>query len=61
MRRLSALSRARLGYALGCLLVAVGVAVNWGPGWGLIVAGVFVAASFLVLADVDGKGGGERR
>ena len=58
---MSALARARLGYAAGCALGAAGVVVNWGPGWGLLVGGVTVAASFLVLADTDGKGGGERR
>lgn len=63
--QVSALVRARAGFALGCALVVAGVAVNWGLGWGLLVAGVFVAGSFLVLADVDGRdemctGRGER-
>lgn len=48
---------ALLGYTLGCLLVVAGVAVNWGVGWGLLVAGVIAAVSFLVLTDVDPRGG----
>lgn len=54
------LVRARLGFALGCLLLVAGVFVLLGLGAALIVAGVLVAGSFLVLTDVDGKGGGDR-
>jgi hypothetical protein len=51
--RLSARARAVLGYAGGCAMAAVGVAVQFGAGWGLIAGGVVCAASFFTLADID--------
>lgn len=61
VKRLSALARARLGYAAGVAAAAAGAGVQWGLGVGLIVGGVVTAASFLLLADVaDSDGGGQR-
>jgi hypothetical protein len=57
MIRLSRLARARLGYATGLIAAAVGAGLEWGVGFGLLLGGVTVAASFLLLADV----GEERR
>jgi hypothetical protein len=53
MIRLSKLARARLGYAAGCVVAAVGAGLEWGLGFGLLFGGVVCAASFLLLADVD--------
>lgn len=55
MRRLTALMWARLGYAGGVVLAAVGIGVEAGPGWGMAVGGAVGAASCLLLVDVDGK------
>jgi hypothetical protein len=52
--RLSKLARARLGYAIGLITAAVGAGLEWGTAVGLIVGGAACAASFLLLADVDG-------
>jgi hypothetical protein len=57
---LSKVARARLGYAGGCLTAALGAGVEFGCGVGLMVAGVVMAASFLVLADVDEAKSGSR-
>jgi hypothetical protein len=45
--------RAWLGYVVGCLAIVAGVWVQFGIGFGLIVAGALAVASFLLLADVD--------
>lgn len=55
-RRLSGLVVSRLGYAAGCLAAAVGVGMEAGTGWGLVVGGAATAASCLLLVDVDEKG-----
>lgn len=61
MIRLSKLAQARLGYAVGCLLAALGAGIEFGLGYGLIVAGVAAVASFLFLADVEDDEDGEGR
>lgn len=54
------LALAWLGYVAGCLLIVAGVWIEFGPGFGLIAAGVTSVASFLLLADVeDDDQGGE--
>lgn len=45
--------RARLAYAAGVLLVAVGFGLALGPGWGLVAAGVGTAAAAVWLYDVE--------
>jgi hypothetical protein len=54
IRRLSKLTRARLGYTAGLLATTIGAGLEWGVAIGLIVGGAACAASFLLLADVDG-------
>lgn len=62
VRRLTALVWARVGYAAGVVVAAVGIGVEAGPGWGMAVGGAVGAASCLLLVDVDDrrprKGGG---
>lgn len=53
----SALTWSRLGYTGGCAAASSGVGVQFGLGWALMVAGVWTAASFLLLVDVDVKRG----
>lgn len=53
MSRLSKSARAFLGYAAGCVMASVGVAVEFGAGWGLIAGGVVCAASVFCMADFD--------
>ncbi|MFB7421595.1 hypothetical protein ACFC1L_44420 [Streptomyces sp. NPDC056210] len=60
LRRVPALLWARLGYAAGCTTAAAGVALEFGPGWGLMVGGATAAASCLLLVDVDSEGGEAR-
>lgn len=43
----------RTGFAIGCLLVVVGVFLLFGLGWALVASGVLLAASCLVLVDID--------
>ena len=50
--RLTRESRARLAYAVGVLLIAVGLALVLSIGWGLIVAGVGAVAGSVLLYDV---------
>lgn len=57
--RLTRRRRALLGYLLGCALVVAGAWVARGLAAGLIVAGLIVAASCLLLTDVDEEGTGE--
>jgi hypothetical protein len=45
--------RARIGYFLGVLLIAVGVGLALAPGWGLVAAGVGLVAYMVLLYDVD--------
>jgi hypothetical protein len=54
----SPLAWSRWGYTGGCAVASSGVGVQFGLGWALMVAGVWAAASFLLLVDVDGKGDG---
>lgn len=49
----SRLARVRLGYWTGCTGLAVGAAVQFGVGLGLMVGGTVTAASFLLLVDVE--------
>lgn len=44
--------RARIGYFAGVLLVAVGVYLAIGLGWGLVALGLMTAAAFVWLYDV---------
>lgn len=55
LRQVTALAWSRLGYSGGCLAVAVGVGLEAGLGWGLVVGGATGAASCLLLVDVDGQ------
>lgn len=56
LRQVTALAWSRIGYAASCLTASAGVGVEFGPGWGLTVAGVAGAASFLLLIDVSEHG-----
>lgn len=50
------LPRRAAAYAIttgGGLLIAVGVALTFGPGWALIAAGALALAGGLLLVDVD--------
>lgn len=53
MSGLSKAARASLGYVAGCAAIVLGVAIEFGIGYGLIVGGAATAASFLVLVDAD--------
>jgi hypothetical protein len=55
LRKLTALTWSRLGYSAGCAAMAVGVGLEVGLGWGLVVGGVMSAASSLLLVDVAGQ------
>ena len=45
--------RARVGYFLGVLLIAAGVGVALGYGWGLTALGAGIIAYSLLIYDVD--------
>ena len=45
--------RARIGYFTGVLLIAIGVYLTLGLGWGLVAAGLGTAAAFVWLYDVS--------
>jgi hypothetical protein len=45
--------RARLGYFAGVLLIAAGLGLVLGVGWGLVAAGVGLVAYTVLLYDVD--------
>jgi hypothetical protein len=51
--RISRTTRARAGWALGWLIVCMGVYLTIDLGVALITAGVVIAVSFLWLYDVD--------
>lgn len=53
LRKVTGLTWSRLGYTAGCLTASTGVGIEFGAAWGLVVAGVIGAASFLLLVDVD--------
>jgi hypothetical protein len=46
-------ARARTGYFAGLLLIAAGLAVALGLGWGLVAAGAGLIAYMTLLYDVD--------
>lgn len=50
--RVSRVMRARIAYAVGVALVAVGVYLAVGLGWGLVAAGVGVLVAAVWLYDV---------
>jgi hypothetical protein len=52
--RLSRPARARLGYILGVVVAACGLAVQLGYGWGLVLAGAGLSALFVWLYPVEG-------
>lgn len=52
-RRVSRAARARIGYFAGLLLLAAGVGLALGPGWGAAVAGAGLIAWSVLLYDVD--------
>lgn len=54
---LSRPARARLGYLLGVVLAACGVAWEIGYGWGLVLAGAGLVALFVWLYPVEDPGG----
>ena len=51
--RVKRVIRARIGYFAGILLIAVGVYLALGLGWGLVAAGLGTAAAFVWLYDVS--------
>jgi hypothetical protein len=53
--RVSRIIRARVGYSTGVITAAAGVGTVFGAGWALIVGGAAMAASFLLLYDIDEK------
>lgn len=53
---MSRTARARLGYFAGVLLIAAGLGLALGLGWGLIAAGVGLVAYMVLLYDVDEPG-----
>ena len=50
---MSRLLRARLGFLAGVALMAVGLGVQLGIGWGLLIAGIGLAVWSVALYDVD--------
>jgi biopolymer transport protein ExbB/TolQ len=46
-------ARARTGYFAGLLLIAAGLALALGVGWGLVAAGAGLIAYMVLLYDVD--------
>ncbi|WP_411090800.1 hypothetical protein [Streptomyces sp. 049-1] len=56
MTKWSRLARTRIGYAAGCVSLAVGAGMQFGAGMGLMVGGALTAGSFLLLSDVDSEG-----
>lgn len=51
--RLSRVTRARLGFFVGVLLVAAGLCLTIGVGWALVAAGLGTVAAFVWLYDVS--------
>jgi hypothetical protein len=49
-------ARARIGYFAGVLLIAVGVGLALGAGWGLAAGGAGLIAYTVLLYDVDEPG-----
>lgn len=52
-RRVTRIARARTGYLVGVLLIAVGVGIALGLGWGFVAAGAGLVAGSVWLYDVD--------
>lgn len=50
--RVKRVIRARIGYFAGVLLVATGIYLAIGLGWGLVALGIGTAAAFVWLYDV---------
>ena len=50
--RLKRVIRARIGYFTGVLLVAAGICLAIGLGWGLVALGLGTSAAFVWLYDV---------
>lgn len=50
--RVKRVIRARVGYFAGAFLVAVGIYLAIGLGWGLVALGLMTAAAFVWLYDV---------
>lgn len=50
--RVKRVIRARIGYFAGVLLVATGIYLAIGLGWGLVALGLMTAAAFVWLYDV---------
>ena len=46
---------ARAGYAAGVAAMATGIYLLFGVGWTLVLGGLAMAASFLLLFDIDGR------
>lgn len=57
---MTALVRARIGYAAGLAAACGGAWWEFGPGWALLGGGIATAASFLVLADTDERGASDQ-
>jgi hypothetical protein len=51
--RLSRVTRARMGFFVGVLLVAAGLVLTLGLGWALVAAGLGTVAAFVWLYDVS--------
>lgn len=52
-RRVTRIARARAGFFAGLLLLALGLGVALGPGWGVATAGIGLIAWSVLLYDVD--------
>jgi hypothetical protein len=50
---MSRVLRAHLGYLAGLVLLAVGLGLALGVGWGLVAAGAGLVVKFVWLYDVD--------
>ena len=50
--RVTRVIRARIGYFTGILLIAVGIYLALGLGWGLVALGLGIAAASVWLYDV---------
>lgn len=50
--RVKRVIRARMGYFAGVLLVAFGICLALGFGWGLVALGLGISAAFVWLYDV---------
>lgn len=53
LRKVSRLAWSRLGFVVSCTSISAGASFEFGPGWGLMVAGVLGGGSCLLLVDVE--------